>query len=412
VSIAPILIIGTADTKSDEIQFLQDCIEEQGCSATVMDVGVLGEPNCRVAYSKHDVAAAAGYGIDTVIASGDENSAMSLMAGGATQLTRRLYDEGEISAMVALGGSMGTDLALDVALGLPLGVPKFIISTIAFSHLIPPQRLAPDLMMVLWAGGLYGLNSICRSILRQAAGAVCGAARYGALPDQRRPKVGITSFGKSAATWMVRLVPELEQRGFEAAVFHATGMGGRAFETLAAKGEFCAVMDFATQEVTNDAFGSAVTAGPDRLTAAGLARVPQIVAPGFIDLVDLPGWQPFSAELAGREHHAHNRLISSISLNASERRRVVGILAGKLAQAKGPTTFILPVRGVQEWDRPGGPLRDADAIEAVNDECRRLIEKPVDLIEIDAHINDDEFVDTALAVFDRWVEAGIVSKTP
>lgn len=411
-SIAPILIIGTADTKSDEIKFLQSCIEAQDCSATVMDVSVLGEPDCRVAYSKRDVAAAAGCSIDTVIASGDENSAMSLMAAGAAKLTRRLYDEGEISAVVALGGSMGTDLALDVALGLPLGVPKFIISTIAFSHLIPPQRLAPDLMMILWAGGLYGLNSICRSILSQAAGAVCGAARSGAPPDKRKPKVGVTSFGKSAAKWMVRLVPELEQRGFEAAVFHATGMGGRAFEALAARGEFCAVMDFATQEVTNEAFGSAVTAGPDRLTAAGSAGVPQIVAPGFIDLVDLPGWQPFPAELSGREHHAHNRLISSISLNARERRDVVAILAAKLAQAAGPTTFILPTRGVQEWDRPGGPLRDAEAIEAVNAECRRLIHEPVELIEIDAHINDDEFVDAALTVFDRWVEQGIVSQTP
>jgi uncharacterized protein (UPF0261 family) len=411
-STAPILIVGTADTKSDEIRFLQSCIERLDCSATAMDVSVLGEPKCTVAYSKHDVAAAAGSSIDSVIASGDENSAMTLMADGAAKLTRRLYDEGGISAMIALGGSMGTDLALDVALELPLGVPKFIVSTIAFSHLIPPQRLAPDLMMILWAGGLYGLNSISRSILSQAAGAVCGAARYGALPDRHKPKVGITSFGKSAARWMVRLVPELEQRGFEAAVFHATGMGGRAFEALAAQGEFCAVMDFATQEVTNDAFASVVTAGPDRLTGAGLAGVPQIVAPGFIDLVDLPGWQPFPADLAGREHHAHNRLISSISLNADERRDVVAILAAKLAQAKGPTTFVLPTQGVQEWDRPGGPLRNPKAIEAVNAECRRLIREPVELIEIDAHINDDRFVDTALAVFDRWVEQGIVSKTP
>lgn len=408
---APILIIGTADTKSDEIRFLRTCIEGLDCSAAVMDVSVLGEPDCRVAYSKHDVAAAAGCSIDAVIASGDENTAMTLMADGATKLTRRLYDEGSISAMVVLGGSMGTDLALDVALGLPLGVPKLIVSTIAFSHLIPPQRVAPDLMMILWAGGLYGLNSISRSILSQAAGAVCGAARSGARRGSRQSKVGITSFGKSAAKWMVRLVPELEQRGFEAAVFHATGMGGRAFEALAAEGEFCAVMDFATQEITNEAFGSVVTAGPDRLTGAGLAGVPQIVAPGFIDLVDLPGWQPFPAELAAREHHAHNRLISSVSLNAQERCGVVAILAQKLARARAPAAFILPTRGVQEWDRPGGPLRDPEAIEAVNAECRRLIREPVELIEIDAHINDDRFVDTALDVFDRWVGQGIVSAT-
>lgn len=78
-----------------------------------------------------------------MIASGDENSSMTLMAHGAARLTRQLCDDGRIDAMIAIGGTMGTDLALEVALALPLGFPKLIVSTIAFSHLIPPSASPP-----------------------------------------------------------------------------------------------------------------------------------------------------------------------------------------------------------------------------------------------------------------------------
>ena len=134
----------------------------------LMDVSVLGEPKITPEYSKHNVAAAAATNIPAVIASGDENSAMALMASGASKLACSLYNQGKVDGVLIFGGSMGTDLALDVAAALPFGVPKFVVSTISFSHLIPPDRISTDLMMILWAGGLYGLNSICKSVLSQA----------------------------------------------------------------------------------------------------------------------------------------------------------------------------------------------------------------------------------------------------
>ena len=150
-------------------------------------------------------------------------------------------------------------LALDVAAVLPLGVPKFIVSTIAYSHLLPPERIAPDLMMILWAGGLYGLNPICRAVLSQACGAVLGAARHGMKPDSDRPLVGMTSLGSSCLKYMKHLKPELEKRGYDVAVFHSTGMGGRAFEAIAAQKGFAAVFDLCIQEVSNHHNGTVVT---------------------------------------------------------------------------------------------------------------------------------------------------------
>lgn len=407
-----ILIIGTADTKAPELAFLRECVEREGASVAMMDVSVIGDPPFDVDISKHDVCAAANTTIDAVIALGGESEAMMKMSAGASQIAAKLYAEGRVNGVLVLGGSMGTDLALDVTAALPLGVPKVVVSTVAFSHMIPPERFAPDLVMMLWAGGLYGLNSICKSTLSQAAGAVCGAARRVRSPDSARSTVALTSFGKSCLTYMVRLVPELEKRGFEAAVFHASGMGGRAFEALAAEGRFAAVMDFAIQEVTNHHFGSVITAGPDRLTNAGRAGVPQLVAPGAMDLIDLPGWRAFPPGLQEREFHPHNRLISSTVTTPDERSEVARLVADRLAQARGPTKLLLPLGGVHEWDRPGGILHDQAGLDAMIAAFRESTRAPAELVEIDAHINDDAFVDCVLAEFDAWVEAGVVSTSP
>ena len=274
--------------------------------------------------------------------------------------------------------------------------------------MIPPERLAPDLQMILWAGGLYGLNSVCRASLSQAAGAVLGAARAVEPPARDRPMLGMTSFGKTILRYMVTLKPALEARGFEVVVFHATGMGGRAFESLAREGAFAAVMDFAPQEVGNHLFGSAISAGPDRMTNAGRAGIPQILAPGCHDLVDLVGWHPRPAHFADAPDHAHNRLITSVVLGPEDRRRVARTYCERLAPAKAPVTFILPTQGSHEWDRPGAPLSDPAAYAAFCDEMRISCPATVTLVEIDAHINDAAFADAALRIFDDWLARGIL----
>ena len=225
-----ILVIGTYDTKNDELEFLAEIIRTQGGQVVTMDVSVLGDPSSPTDYSKHDVAEEGGSSIAAATASGDENEAMQIMAKGAALLSKRLHAQGVFDGMIVLGGTMGTDLALDVCRALPLGVPKYIVSTVAFSPLIPAERLAADTQMILWAGGLYGLNAVCKASLSQAAGAVLGAARAVIKPDIDKPLIGMTSLGKSALKYMVLLKPALEERGYEVAVFHATGMGGRAFE--------------------------------------------------------------------------------------------------------------------------------------------------------------------------------------
>jgi uncharacterized protein (UPF0261 family) len=405
-----ILIVGTGDTKSEELLFIAQTVRQAGGLPLFMDVSVLRDPPYTPDYSRFDIAAAAGVAMDEILQSGDENTSMALMAKGASALVATLNDKGLIDGVLLLGGSMGTDLALDVAGALPLGVPKLLISTIAHSHLLPPERVSPDLMTILWSGGLYGLNDICRSILSQAAGAIVGAARHCVKPRQIRPLIGMTSLGGSCLSYMRILKPALEERGYDVAVFHATGMGGRAFEAIAAQGGFDAVLDFCIQEVSNHHNGTVVSSGPDRLENAGRAGIPQIVAPGAIDLVDLPTWQVLPERFADRPYHAHNRLLASVTTTVEGRREVAQVIGQKLGKGTGPRVFLLPLEGVQEWDKEGEALHDPEAHRAFVEEIRNSLPSDVQLESVDSHINAPAFAERALAIFDAWIADGVIPK--
>ncbi len=403
-----ILVIGTFDTKNDELKYLSQQIQKLGGNVTKMDVSVLGNPIVEVDISKDDIAKAANSSIKEAISFNDENKAMQVMAKGASKLTYNLYSDQKIDGVIILGGTMGTDLALDVCNTLPIGFPKYIVSTVSFSPLIPPERLSADIQMILWAGGLYGLNSICKSSLSQAAGAILGSAQAVEKPRQDKPIVGMTSLGSSCLKYMKFLKPELEKRGFEVAIFHATGMGGMAFENIASNNGFCCVMDFALPEIGNLMVGSVINAGKNRMLNAGRNNIPQIIAPGCLDLIDFAGWQNVPEKYSDRPFHEHNRLIKSSALNNSERRETANEVVKRLLQSKSPVHLILTNKGIEEWDREGQVAYDPEGLDAFLDQMRKIIKAPLMMTELDCHINDVEFSNKALSIFDQWLENGII----
>ena len=404
-----ILVIGTYDTKNDELEYISDRIESMGGNTLKMDVSILGDPEKETHFSKHDVATAAGRSIKEAIDSGSEHIAMNIMSDGASKLANKLYLENEFHGVLILGGTMGTDLALDVCQSLPLGLPKYVVSTVSFSPIIPSERLSPDIQMILWAGGLYGLNSVCKSSLSQAAGAVLGAANAVEPPKNDKSIIGITSLGTSCLKYITKLKPELESRGYEVAIFHAMGMGGMAFEGIAAKNGFACVMDFAGCELGNLLYGSIVNAGKDRMLNAGRAGIPQIVAPGCMDLIDFAGWQEIPENFEGRHIHVHNKLIQSTIFSTEERIEIAKDLNNRLSKSKAPVHLIIPNKGIEEWDRIGGDAYDPDGLKAFISALKETVSKSVNFTEIDAHINDPAFTDKALEIFDKWVEDGTVS---
>jgi uncharacterized protein (UPF0261 family) len=403
-----ILIVGTYDTKNDELEYMADRIRAMGGGVMSMDISVLGDPEQPTDISKHKVAAAGGTTIQALIDQGEESVAMQAMADGAGALAASMQADGKFEGVVILGGSMGTDAALDICQALPLGVPKYVVSTVAFSPIIPASRLSADIQMILWAGGLYGLNPVCKASLSQAAGAVLGAARAVEMPSNERPLVGMTSLGSSCLKYMKLLKGPLEERGFDVAIFHATGMGGMAYESIARDGGFACVMDFALPELGNLLAGSVINGGEDRMLNAGAAGIPQIVAPGCLDLIDFAGWQEIPERYKDRPFHPHNRLIVSSGLNAEERRVTAQEIAKRLRTSGTLAHVILTNKGIEEWDKEGGPAHDPEAFAEFCDEMRKVMTDPIQFTELDCHINDQAFADKALEIFDAWVADGTI----
>ncbi len=403
-----ILIVGTYDTKNDELEYMAERVRSLGGGVLSMDMSVLGDPEKPADISKHDVAKSANSSIQEAIDSGDENTAMQIMAKGASALAKQLFDEKKFDGVVILGGTMGTDAALDICQALPLGVPKYVVSTVSFSPIIPPERLSADIQMILWAGGLYGLNSVCKASLSQAAGAVLGSARAVEAPNSDKPMVGMTSLGSSCLKYMKLLKPALEERGFEVAIFHATGMGGMAYESIAADGGFACVMDFALPELGNLMAGSVINGGSDRMLNAGRAGIPQLIAPGCLDLIDFAGWQDIPEQYQDRPFHEHNRLIKSSGLNAEERRATAQEIAKRLKASDTIAHVILTNQGIEEWDKPGDVAHDPEAFAEFCDEMRKVMTDPIQFTELDCHINDQAFADKVLEIFDGWVKDGTV----
>ncbi len=143
---------------------------------------------------------------------------------------------------------------------------------------------------------------------------------------------------------------------------------------------------------------------------AAIRGIPQIVAPGCYDLVDIVGWQPLPEKWADHPTHAHNRLITSVVLDAEERRAVARAHHARLAKAIAPVTLLVPEHGCGEWDRPGAPLNDPEGLAAFVAALTADVPDNVSLRRLDCHINDDAFAKAALAVFDDWLASGIVRR--
>ena len=167
-------------------------------------------------------------------------------------------------------------------------------------------------------------------------------------------------------------------------------------------------MDFALPELGNLLAGSVINAGADRMMNAGASGTPQIIAPGCLDLIDFAGWQQIPEQYSDRPFHEHNRLIKSSGLNAKERRETAREMAKRIKSSNTRAHVILTTKGIEEWDRPGEPAYDPKGLSEFCDEMRKVMTRPIEFTELNCHINDEEFVDKTLEIFDSWIADGTI----
>ncbi len=385
-----VILIATLDTKGEEAGFVRDELEKRGMSVCLIDAGIMGNPTIPADITSDDVLRSAGTTLAAVRAKGDRGEAVTLAAAGVSAIARRLYAEGKVAGILGLGGSAGTTIATAAMRTLPFGIPKLMISTLA-SGQVRPFVGPRDIMMFHSVTDISGLNRISRSILGRAAAAMAGMLNSPTSVDrsQDRPILTATMFG--VTTPCVETARAMaESMGYEVLVFHAVGTGGEAMESLVGDSLAVGVLDITTTELADELVGGVLSAGPDRLTAAGRAGIPQVVSVGALDMVNFGPRDSVPAIFTDRQFYIHNANVTLMRTTPQENQQLGEIIAHRLRAARGPYRVVVPLGGVSAIDKPGQPFWNPEADHALFDALRRHIPAP-NLIERQEHINDPSF---------------------
>ena len=382
-------IVGTLDTKGEEFKFLKDRIEISGLSTLVVNVGVLGKAFFEPDIPSSEVAKSGGDDLEDMIRVADRGRNVEAMAKGVAVIVKQLYEEGKIHGIISLGGSAGTTIGTSAMRALPVGVPKVMVSTMASGD-TRPYVDTKDIAMIYSVVDIAGINSLSRQILSNAAGAIVGMIQTETPAGEDKPLIGVTMFG--VTTPCVTTAREiLETAGYEALVFHATGTGGRAMEDLVRGGFIVGVLDVTTTELADELAGGVLSAGPNRLEAAGEMGLPQVIAPGALDMVNFGPPETVPDQFKGRKFYQHNPTVTLMRTTKEENAQLGRIMAEKLNKAKGPTTVLIPKQGVSAIDKEDQPFYDAEADAAFIENLKANLSGNITLIEMDNHINDDAF---------------------
>ncbi len=385
-----VVLVGTLDTKGKEFDFLSDRVREHGVEVILVDCGIMGEPLATPDITREEVAAAVGADVATLAAAGDRGAAVTVMAEGAAAIAVRLHAEGRLDGVLSVGGSGNSAIATQAMRALPVGVPKLMVSTVASGDTRPFVG-AVDVAMMYSVVDIAGVNRISAQIMTNAAGMISGAVKS-VMPDlgADRPLIGATMFGVTTAC-VTAARERLEELGYEVLVFHATGTGGQSMEALAKAGFLAGVLDATTTELADELVGGVLSAGPDRLEAAGALGLPQVVSLGALDMVNFGPRESVPEKFAGRNLYVHNPTITLMRTTPDECRELGRQIGRKLSAATGPTVLYVPLRGVSAIAVDGQVFHDADADAALLEGLHETLAASVEVHELDTDINDPAF---------------------
>jgi len=406
-----IALLGTMDTKGVEHGFVADQIRARGHQTLIIDVGTDGPPQISPDLSRQEAAALAGIDLQALTTRHDRGEAVAAMSQAAPRILTTLRNAGRIHGVISLGGGGGTAIATAGMRALPLGFPKVMVSTHASGD---TARYIGDKDIVMFPSilDIAGLNRISRIILSRAAGAICGmvetaAAEPKAGLEDEKPVVVASMFGNTTACVQTAKAL-LEREGCEVLVFHATGVGGKAMESLIETGFVSGVLDITTTEWADELVGGFLGAGPSRLEAAARNGVPAVIAPGCLDMVNFHAPESVPPRFAGRTFYAHNPQSTLMRTTPAECAALGRILAEKVNLSTGPVTVLLPGKAISVISAAGQPFHDPEADDALFEAIQTNLRSDIPVIEMDSAINDLAFAETCA----RTLLSLMKAKTP
>ena len=404
-----VLVIATFDTKETEARFLANSIKEAECETILMNPGILAPAQNPVDIDREKIAEAAGSSIEALENTSDKSLCINTMIKGAGIVAKRLYDEGRIDGVIAIGGAQGTNIGTAAMRALPFGVPKFMVSTVAsgratFGSFVDTR----DIIMMHSVADIQGLNTITRRVLTNAAHAIVGMVKGGSDDAEaaatRKGSVAVSMLG-TTTPGALAAKEMLEERGYDFVAFHQNGTGGIAMEDMLSEGLFVAALDINLHEVGDRYYGGLHGAIRDyRLETAGRLGIPQVVAPGSVNYCVLGPYEEVPADMKARPHIIHNPTLTLVRLTPEELTEVGRITAEKINKATGPIHVYMPLRGFSYPDREGGEHWWPEGNEAFITSLKKHLDKRVPYDEVDAHINDREFIEIAVSELFRMLE--------
>jgi uncharacterized protein (UPF0261 family) len=403
-----ILLIGTMDTKEEELLFCRELIQHKGFAVRLLDAGILRDPRTSPDVTRHEVARAAGVAdLPSLLALGDKGKCIETMIRGVTAKTQELLRQNAFDGILGIGGGQGTDICASAMRSAPRGMPKLLVSTIASGKAtFGPYVGTKDIAMMHSIVDLQGLNFLIRRILANAVGGICGMVE--SLKDTDTQPRGIPvalSMLGTTTPGALRVKAMLERRGYEVVAFHQNGTGGIAMEEMIREGAFTGVLDLNLHEI-GDRFVGGLHSDPisERLEAAGEIGIPQVIAPGSINYAVWGPFRSLSKELTSRKHIIHNPNMTLVRLSPDELQSVGKLTAEKINRAKGPTQVFIPLRGFSYPDREHSAHWEPEGNRAFIDALKAHLHPAIPLKELDAHINDAEFIDPVADAFLSMME--------
>ncbi len=401
-----ILCIGTLDTKGPELLYIKQLIERKsGYEALVVDIGSLGIAHFTADITAEEVAKAAGKTIQEVRGLKEAGPAAKIMTIGAIKIVKDLHRSGKFHGVISVGGGMGSGVASAVMRELPIGMPKFMLSSQKIVQAgIRKYVGTKDIVIMPSVADIAGFNRLTRDALRKSVGAIIGMMETTESEVSEKPLVFMTMTGLSTGCGL-KVKSFLEEKGYEVAVFHTIGVGGETLEELLKSYRVTGVIELGLNEIGNELFGGLASAGPNRLESAGEKGIPQIITPGCIDIINFLAPETLPDRYKERPLCFHNPQATLPRLNAEEFRLLGETMGKKLNRATGPVRVLIPIRGFSSLDCQGNIFYDPITDRAFIDSLKSSLKETIEVREVDAHINDDEFADVVANEFMDIIKA-------
>ena len=385
-----IAVLGTFDTKGEEHAYVAELIRERGHKPFLIDVGSLNAPAIVPDLPREELLAAAGVDLLAFVEKGDRGEAVKVMSEGAALVVAKLVAEKKIQGVISLGGGGGTAIGTSAMRALPVGFPKLMVSTLAASENVPAYIGVKDIIMMPSVVDVAGLNRVSRPLFANAAGAICGMVEAKVPPSDDKPVIAASMFGNTTdCVNKAKFI--LEKAGYEVLVFHATGTGGRAMESLIETGLVSGVLDLTTTEWADELVGGILAAGSTRLEAAARKGVPAVIAPGCLDMVNFGSRDSIPKKFSGRLFYEHNPQVTLMRTTSEECADLGRILAEKANLSTGSCSVLIPTQAISVISAPGQPFYDPVADQALFAAIKSNLREDIDLQEVSATVNDVEF---------------------